>query len=280
VLTNPPWQKLCEHTGLSEHEAKVYVSLVKRGNAEVRNLSVSCGVPQEKVYGILKKLVDMGLVVEIPEKPQQFAPTHPANAFEKYFQSYEKKARDLYLFVSLLEGAYEKARLMSEPQRGEIWIIRGRSEILRRAGEILSQAEKRVNITTTQNGLTPLYKTFNKLVDKITKGGVAVRITAPVGSCHPDVAHELRYSCQVENVNLSSPIFFVCADERELLLASRVPDDIHAFSDKDMGVFSQNPILCILISKLLHSPEKEAIPLVKTLETAKASPVQTFSNGR
>jgi len=280
VLAKPPWQKLCEHTGLSEHEAKVYVSLVKRGNAEVKNLSVSCGIPQEKVYGILKKLVDAGLVVEIPEKPQHFAPTHPANAFEKYFQSYEKKARDLYLFVSFLEGSYEKAKLMSEPQRGEVWIIRGRSEIFQRAGEILSQAEKWVNITTSQNGLILLYKTFNKLIDKITKMGVAVRIAAPVSSCNSGVAYELRSSCQVENVNLLSPILFVCADEQALLLASRVPDDMHAFSDKDMGVFSQNPVLCILISRLLHRPEKEAIPLIKTLETAKAPLAPTFTNER
>lgn len=167
MAAKPLWQKLCEHTGLSEHEAKIYVTLVKRGNAEVKNL-VMRGIPQEKVYGILKKLVDTGLVVEIPGKPQQFAPLHPANAFEKYFQSYEKKARDLYLFVSLLEGAYEKAKLISEPQRGEIWIIRGRSEIFQRAGEILSRAEKTVDITTTQNGLIPFYRTFNKLIDKIS----------------------------------------------------------------------------------------------------------------
>jgi len=160
VPAKPPWQKLCEHTGLSEHEAKVYVSLVKRGNAEVKNLSMSCGIPQEKVYGILKRLVDAGLVVEIPKKPRQFAPIHPANAFEKYFQSYEKKARGLYLFVSLLEGAYEKARLMSEPHKGEIWIIRGRSEILQRAGEILSQAGK-------EGGHNNNPKRFNSIVQNI-----------------------------------------------------------------------------------------------------------------
>jgi len=279
VPAKPLWQKLCEYTGLSEHEAKVYVSLVKRGNAEVRNLSVSRRIPQEKVYGILKKLVDTGLVVEIPEKPQQFTPIHPANAFEKYFQSYEKKARDLYLFVSLLEGTYGKAKLMSEPQRGEIWIIQGRTEILQRVGEILSQAEKVVDITTTQNGLIPFYKTFNKLIDKMAKRGVAVRIAAPIGSRNSDVACELRSSCQVENVNLLSPIFFVCADEQELLLASRVPDDMHTFSDKDMGVFSQNPVLYILISKLLQ-PEKEAIPLIKTLGAARVSLAPTFTNER
>ncbi len=276
----PPWQKLCKHTGLSEHKAKVYVSLLKRGNAEVRNLSVSCGIPQKKVYGILKKLVDTGLVVEIPEKPQQFTPIRPANAFEKYFQSYEKQARDLYLFVSFLEGAYEKARLMGEPQRGEIWIIRGRSEILQKAGEILSQAEKRVDITTTQNGLIPMYKTFNKLIAKMVNRGVSVRIAVPIGSRNSDVAYELRSLCQVENVNLLSSILFICADEQELLLASRVPDDTYAFSDKDMGVFSENPILYILISKLIRRPENETLPLIKTLETAKVSLASTFTNKR
>jgi hypothetical protein len=72
-----------ECLGLSEYEAKLYVSL-PGGTANAGTLSISSSVPRTKVYSILKKLTDIGLVVEIPEEPRRFAPTPPRNAFEPY----------------------------------------------------------------------------------------------------------------------------------------------------------------------------------------------------
>lgn len=60
------WPKIVEYTGLSEYESKVYLSLLSLGNAGARKLSLHCDVPRTKVYGTLKKLIDYGLVVEIP----------------------------------------------------------------------------------------------------------------------------------------------------------------------------------------------------------------------
>jgi len=57
------WPKIVEYTGLSEYEAKVYLSLVGLGNSGARKLSLFCDVPRTKVYGTLKRLIDYGLVV-------------------------------------------------------------------------------------------------------------------------------------------------------------------------------------------------------------------------
>jgi len=66
LIINATWQKLCEYLGLSEYEAKIYVSLVEAGQAKARTLSVLSGVPRTKVYSVLKKLIDLGLVTEVP----------------------------------------------------------------------------------------------------------------------------------------------------------------------------------------------------------------------
>jgi len=58
-------QKVSRHLGLSEYEARAYVSLVREGTSEARKLSMKCGVPRTKVYGTLKKLIERGLVFEL-----------------------------------------------------------------------------------------------------------------------------------------------------------------------------------------------------------------------
>ena len=101
--------KLSECLGLSEYEAKVYVSLIERGAAKARTLSTMSGVPRTKVYSVLKKLVDIGLVVEIPEEPRRFAPLPPKTAFEPYIRSCQGMVDNLLSVVSFLEGTLEKA---------------------------------------------------------------------------------------------------------------------------------------------------------------------------
>ena len=48
------WPKIVEYAGLSEYEAKVYLSLLGLGNAGARKLSLHCHVPRTKVYGTFK----------------------------------------------------------------------------------------------------------------------------------------------------------------------------------------------------------------------------------
>ena len=263
------WEKLCEHAGLSEYEAKLYVSLVTEGASGARRLSMVCGVPRTKVYGALKKLIERGLVIEMPEEPRRFAPMSPADAFDAFLQSYEKKARDLYLVVSSLESAYEETKSLIKPQKEEVWIIRGRSEILQKVREMLSRAERVVNITTTENGLILLYKACNRLFDELAERGVKVRIVAPVGSSDQNAVQELRYVCEIKHLNICSSTLYVCVDDCEILLANLIPDDFSAISDKDVGAFTKNPILCALMSRLLLEPEKEVLSSPDALKPLK-----------
>ena len=252
----PSWQRLSEHAGLSEYEAKVYMSLVMMGATKARKVSTRCGVPRTKVYGTLKKLMERGLVIEIPGQPRKFAPISPAVAFEAYLQSLQRKSQDLSEVVSFLEDAFRKTDVTIKPEREEIWILRGRSEILRRVQEMLSGAEESVDVVTTEKGLILFYKAVNKLLDKLEVKGVKVRIVAPFGPYNGSLAQELNYMCDVKHMNVGFPVLFLCVDNREFLLAEPTPDDFNTDSGRDVGVFSNNSILCGLISLLLQGRQR------------------------
>ena len=244
--------KVSRHLGLSEYEARVYVSLVTEGASEARRLSMRCGVPRTKVYGTLKKLMERGLVFELPGEPRKFAPTSPAEAFEQYLLHSKEETSDRVIslvesdkVVFLLEEAYEKTQSTIEPRKEEVWIVQGQPEMLTKMREMLSRAKKSVAVVTTENGFVWFYKTFDKLLDKLVENGVNVQIGTPIKSHNASLARELSYICKVKYVDVGSPSLYLCVDDQAFFLARLNPNDL--------GVLCYSSTLCDLFSLLVPS---------------------------
>jgi len=153
LVVNATWQRLREYLGLSEYEAKIYVSLVEIGQAKARTLSLLSGVPRTKVYSVLKKLMDLGLVIEVPGEPRRFSPAPPRIALGVYLRSYQDKFQDLSSLISTLEDAFRKAKSRENVRQGFLWRISGKEEILKKIREMLSRAGKSVCLVTNEDGL-------------------------------------------------------------------------------------------------------------------------------
>jgi sugar-specific transcriptional regulator TrmB len=260
----PP--KVSISLGLSEYEAKVFVSLVVDGASEAGKLSVRCGVPRTKVYATLKKLTDKELIFKMAETPWKFAARSPADGFEQYLSNFKEMTSERVIsliesgkIVSFLEEAYKKTHLTSKHRKEEILIIQGRKDILKKTGTMMTRARKSVDVVTTENGLALFYKTFFRLIDKVVESGVSIQIRTRVNSINDQIAHELNYVCKVMRVDFCPPLFFLCVDEGEALLATFVPDDFDSDSDEDFGFICQNPDVCGLISLLLPKPTKHVL---------------------
>lgn len=243
-------QNVSRHLGLSEYEARVYVSLVTEGASEARKLSIRCGVPRTKVYATLKKLMERGLVFELPGDPRKFAPSSPAEAFEQYLLHSKEETSDRVISlvesdktVSLLEEAFEKTQSTIEPQKEEVWIVQGRAEVLRKMRELLIRAKKSVAVVTTEDGFVWFYKTFNKLLDKLFENGVNLQIGTPINSHNGNLARELSYICKVKHVDFGSPLLYLCVDDQDFFLAKLNPTNL--------GVFCYSSTLCNLFSLLV-----------------------------
>jgi len=223
------------------------------GTSEARKLGMRCGVPRTKVYATLKKLMERGLVFELPGEPRKFAATSPAEAFAPYLLHFKEETSERVVSlvesreaVSLLEEAYEKKQSTIEPQKEEVWFVQGRSEMLSRLREMLSRAKKSVAVVTTEDGFVWFYKSFSKLLDKLAENGVKVQIGAPINSRNGNLARELNYICKVKHVDVSSPLLYLCVDDQASFLASLE-------LEKNMGAFCNSSALCDLFSLLFPS---------------------------
>ena len=254
------WENLLRKTGLSSYEAKIYLSLTLDGASEAGKLSFSSGVPRTKTYTALKKLVQIGLVLEIPGETQRFSIAPSSNALSKFVQSWKNDLSEQATTLVELENAISTLGSIQEEKQNskyvgmrkeEVWSIQEGNEITRVTGEILSKAKASVCVVTTEMGLVMFYKNFGKVLDELAEKGVEIHIKVPVGSSNTAFVHELRYVYQVNNLQVPVPIFLLIVDENKSLLANLRTDDQKAGSDKEFGLFSQDGTLSSYIFTLL-----------------------------
>jgi len=257
------YQRASKYLELSEYEARVYVFLVMEGVSKARELSTGCGVPRTKVYATLRKLVHKGLVFEVPTEPRKFAPMSPAKAFEESLLQFEERASESATslvestkVVSMLEETFEQTELVPRPRKEEVWIVHGRSEVLRKVKEMLSSARKSVILTAKENGFIWVYKSFGKLLDKLVEKGVDVQVETPVNSHNGSLVRELNHVYKVKHLKVASPFLYLCVDSKALFLAMLKGDNAGE-SERSYGVYCNNKALCELISLLLPKSEKK-----------------------
>jgi sugar-specific transcriptional regulator TrmB len=243
---------------LSEYEVRVYLSLAIEGASEGRKLSTRCGVPRTKVYATLKKLIERGLVFELPEEPRRFAPSSPLEGFEQYLSHYREETSERIIslmesveVVSSLEATFKKTQSIVKPLKEEVWIVEGRVDIFKRIKELLSQAKKSAIVVTTEEGLLLFYECVGKLLDRLAENGVTVQIGTRINSHNGSLARELNYICKVKNIDIDSPLLYLCVDDRVFFLAKLNPDEVNVGSERDFGVVCYNSTICDLFSLLL-----------------------------
>jgi len=244
-------QKLRECLVLSDYEAKIYFSLLEAGVAKASTLAVKSDIPRTKVHGVLRRLIDMGLAVEVPGKPKKFALTPPRNVLEAHLQTCQNKMENLLSIASSLEQAFKKAMNGEKPQQGTIWIINRQDEILEKMREMLSKAQVSVDLVTSGNALILLYKSFRQLFEELTERSVNVRIMTSLNSNNRLISNELKYICEIEKINFHLPLIFLSIDKEQFLLAHLQPSDSTPYSNLYKSIFSNNIVLHEIIDLLI-----------------------------
>src|SRR2546430_8726406 len=72
--------------GLTEYEAKVYVSLVESGTQTASEISRTASIPYSKIYEILGNLERKGWVETEQGRPSKYYPKAPSTALVFFFK--------------------------------------------------------------------------------------------------------------------------------------------------------------------------------------------------
>ena len=135
--------------GLSDHEIRVYLSLLKHESSSGYQLSKNSNVPTSKIYQVIKKLVQEGLIVATDTRPVKYAACPPEDVINKLNADLSACINDLNRNLKL----FKRKRVIQEHFA---WNILGRKSIILKARDCISRSEDVVFIAAWQNELKPL----------------------------------------------------------------------------------------------------------------------------
>lgn len=108
--------------GLTDGEAKVYLSLLKLGSSTVGPIVKEANVAYSNVYDILDRLLGKGLIsFIIKEKTKHFQATPPSKLYE-YLEKKESELEKEKLILKKIIPELEKLQNSKEKQEAEIFL--------------------------------------------------------------------------------------------------------------------------------------------------------------
>jgi len=239
---------MVEYTGLTEYEAKVYLSLLGLGCSGARRLSVACNVPRTKIYGTLKRMITCGLVKEVPGMPKHFTPVSPEDAFSSTLKMTLHRAQDFSEILGSLAETHENVEKGASPQEKVLWHIDDEDDIITKSHEIIAQSQEVLEVLTDGDGLALLFRSSPNLLDRVKGRGVDVRIYSSLNPRTNPLARELSYVFEVRMVDLTTPLLFIDSDRRRFLLAKVANNDNQ--ESLESAIFSDDVSILDLLSLL------------------------------
>ncbi len=142
---------LLEELGLTEYESKTLSTLFNLKESEAPEVSRTAQVPKTRVYDVLDKLIERGLIIEISGRPKRYRVIEPSEAINTLLKSkkteinmLEERAAKLKDYVSDLGGEAEKS--------GEkVMRVKDKRDFNKILSQELEKAEKQVLAFTSLN---------------------------------------------------------------------------------------------------------------------------------
>ena len=142
---------MLKRLGLSEYEARVYLSLLKGHYMSASLLSMASGVPRTKIYDVLRSLRNKGWVRIYSGFPLLFKAIPPPEVFDKVKRDFE----------SLIE-AVQAALNVEGDVKMERFLVKRADVGLRALKEEISEAETVWISNATTEFLKDVYKSFKE----------------------------------------------------------------------------------------------------------------------
>jgi sugar-specific transcriptional regulator TrmB len=169
--------------GLTQNQAKVYLSVAKIGPATISDVADDSGVRREEVYRLLPDLEKIGLVERLMGKPMRIRSPDVESAMSSLIRRERNRARErisaLTERTNVIEEYLSKTGLNVSPESSEqddFALLEEKESVRTRLHEMIMEAKEKVDVIYSRENLVWFLSTQSQLLVNATSRGVKVRL--------------------------------------------------------------------------------------------------------
>jgi len=209
-------------------------------------------VPRTKAYGAINDLRQKGLVKVIPGKPEIYEASSPNEVLMPIVKKMAHEITDSESLIEELALTYEANKYVKrEPltTSEESWRLKGRQGIYNKLNEVMNEATRAINYSTSAIGLVRAYKAHATAFERAQKQGAKVRIISPLDNVNSVIAGELSAIAELKHPEEAFP-FFISVDSKHFIVVDSRPDDANTDRGYDEAFWTTNKLVVELFDQL------------------------------
>ena len=164
-----------EKLGLTEYEAKTLSALFNLREAEAPEISRLAQVPKTRVYDVLDRLTNKGLIIEIYGRPKKYRVVEPEKVFSELIAWKKNELRELEDTAKKMGPSI--AVEISNGKREKVMKVKDLNDFLRILSQEVSGAKKQVI------GFTGIGKEFgllNEAIKNVPSKNIEVKLISKI----------------------------------------------------------------------------------------------------
>ncbi|MEE9237752.1 MAG: helix-turn-helix domain-containing protein [Thermoplasmata archaeon] len=240
MTVTPQRLKSIMDLGLTEYQARVYLSLLELGSSAASQVPPISRVPRTRVYATMRQLHEKGLVEIIPETPLRYRPVPIKRFLEQRSKELREKALRMEENVEEMSKEFAIRGELALEERGRFEAIYGRRNVRERLMKMYRETQKEIiGIGTSKSPSRIVKSAIHTLAEK-TKQGVSVRYAFPVTAQNREHIDVISRYAKIKAINVHLPIYFYVFDQREILFNHPIPDDDNFYRGDDIAIWTDD----------------------------------------
>ena len=256
--------KLRRSFGLNLYEVRLWAAILSRGVSTAGELSDISDVPRSRTYDVLESLERKGFVIVKPEKPIKYMAIPPGEVLDRVHSKIrtnliKHSEKVLKLKDSVIMN--ELVNLYSqgiEPMQVTDFsgALKGRHNIYDQISYALKEAEERVDLVTSEEGLIRKLKTLKPLLERTVARGVKIRILAPKATESQKILKTFGEKVEFKtNGDLKGR--FCLVDKKHVIFMLTDDEEVHP--SYDMGFWINSSYFAGTMSRMFESVWNEKL---------------------
>ena len=258
-----------EEFGLSQYEARAYVTLISKGRISASELAYYSELPRTKVYPVLLKLKNKKLAMISKSKPIMCTAIAPEDAFDEIVHEQINKVNAMNSLVTELKKASEESKKSRGTEEKRYFHLNA-NNVLDQLRTMIEGTKSSIHIMTDQWGLGLLAECKEQLLS-VLRRDLEIKIIIPSTQICSETFKAMPNGVKIRASDIIQNCFIF--DESELMLIDSDNGKGATFSSTDIlssnqaKIFTQVWKNAIMTDCLADMPKHEAQEIYRIVKT-------------